>query len=43
MTRGLSYPEARELLIKGFLLNVIEKITDDKIKNITKEILGFKS
>jgi len=42
MTRGLNYQEAKELLIEGFLLDVIEKITDDKIKNITKEIIGFK-
>ena len=27
MSRGLSYKEAKELLINGFLLDVVEKIT----------------
>tara|TARA_B100000579_G_C22830516_1_gene855629 strand:+ start:705 stop:1961 length:1257 start_codon:yes stop_codon:yes gene_type:complete len=43
MTRGLNYQEAKELLIEGFLLDVIEKITDIEIKEIIKEIIGFKS
>ena len=40
-SRGLSYQEAKNLLIKGFLLDVIEKITDDEIKNFIKYIMGF--
>ena len=30
MSRGLSYQHSRELLINGFLLEVVEKITDQK-------------
>ena len=41
-SRGLSYDEAKKLLIKGFLLDVIEKITDNEIKEFIKEIMGFK-
>ncbi len=41
-SRGLNYSEAKNLLIKGFLLDVIEKITDDEIKNFIKDIMGFK-
>ena len=40
-SRGLSYKEAKNLLIKGFLLDVIEKITDEEIKNIIKFIMGL--
>ena len=40
-SRGLSYNEAKNLLIKGFLLDVIEKITDDEIKNIIKLSMGL--
>ena len=40
-SRGLSYKEAKNLLIKGFLLDVIEKITDEKIKNIIKFKMGL--
>ena len=43
MTRGLSYQEAKELLIEGFFIDVLEKITDLEIKIIIKEIMGFKS
>ncbi len=43
MTRGLNYQESKELLIEGFLLDVIEKITDIEVKKIIKEIIGFKS
>ena len=28
MSRGLNYKQARKLLINGFLIDVIEKITD---------------
>ena len=41
-SRGLSYQEAKNLLIKGFLLDVIEKITDEEIKSFIKDIMGFK-
>ena len=40
-SRGLSYKEAKNLLIKGFLLDVIEKVTDEEIKNIIKFIMGL--
>ena len=40
-SRGLSYNEAKNLLIKGFLLDVIEKITDEEIKNIIKFTMGL--
>ncbi len=40
-SRGLSYKEAKDLLIKGFLLDVIEKITDEEIKNIIKFKMGL--
>ena len=33
MSRGLNYQQSKELLINGFLLEVIEKITDPEIKN----------
>ena len=42
MSRGLDYQQSRELLINGFLLDVIEKITDSKIKNLIKNIIGLK-
>ena len=42
MSRGLNYKEAKELLINGFLLDVIEKITDNQIKNLIKNIMGLK-
>jgi len=38
-SRGLSNKEAKNLLIKGFLLDVIEKITNQEIKNIIKIIM----
>jgi Fe-S cluster assembly protein SufD len=42
MSRGLNYEQSRELLINGFLLDVIEKITDSEIKNLIKNMVGFK-
>jgi len=42
MSRGLNYQQSRELLINGFLLDVIEKITDTEIKNLIKNIIGLK-
>ena len=41
MTRGLNYKQSRELLINGFLLDVVEKITDLEVKNLIKNIMGF--
>ena len=42
MSRGLNYNQARELLINGFLLDVVEKITDSEIKNLIKNMIGTK-
>jgi len=42
MSRGLNYIEAKELLINGFLLDVVEKITDSEIKNLIKNTIGLK-
>ncbi len=42
MSRGLNYKDAKKLLINGFLLDVIEKITDEEIKNLIKNLLGVK-
>ena len=42
MSRGLNYQQSKELLINGFLLEVIEKITDSEIKNLIKNIIGLK-
>ena len=42
MSRGLSYQQSRELLINGFLLDVVEKITDREIKNLIKNMIGIK-
>jgi len=42
MSRGLNYKQSRELLINGFLLDVVEKITDSEIKNLIKNIMGIK-
>ena len=42
MSRGLNYKEAKQLLISGFLLDVVEKITDDEIKNLIKSFIGLK-
>ncbi len=42
MSRGLSYQQSKELLINGFLLDVIEKITDSEIRNLIKNIIGVK-
>ena len=42
MSRGLNYKEAKKLLINGFLLDVVEKITDSEIKNLIKNIMSLK-
>ena len=42
MSRGLNYREAKDLLINGFLLDVVEKITDSEVKNLIKNMIGLK-
>ena len=42
MSRGLNYQQSKELLINGFILDVIEKITDPEIKNLIKNLIGLK-
>ena len=42
MSRGLSYQQSRDLLVNGFLLDVVEKITDSEIKNLIKNMIGIK-
>ncbi len=41
MSRGLDQKTAKELLINGFLLDVVEKITDEKIKKLIKNMIGL--
>ena len=42
MSRGLNYQQSKKLLINGFLLDVVEKITDSEIRNLIKDIIGLK-
>ena len=42
MSRGLNYKQAKGLLINGFLLDVIEKITDAEIRDLLKKMTGLK-
>jgi len=42
MSRGLNYQQSRKLLINGFLLDVVEKITDLEIKNLINNIMEIK-
>ncbi len=41
MSRGLDQKTAKELLISGFLLDVVEKITDEEIKKFIKKMIGL--
>ena len=41
MSRGLSHQQSKELLINGFLMDAIEKITDLEIKNLIKDMMGI--
>ena len=41
MSRGLSNQQSKELLIKGFLLDAVEKITDIEIKDLIKNMIGI--
>tara|TARA_B110001450_G_scaffold17061_1_gene15717 strand:- start:1618 stop:2865 length:1248 start_codon:yes stop_codon:yes gene_type:complete len=42
MSRGISKKSAYKLLINGFLLDVVEKITDAEIKYLILELMGVK-
>ena len=42
MSRGLNYQQSKELLINGFILEVIENITDQEIQNLIKNTMGLK-
>jgi len=42
MSRGLNYQQSRKLLINGFLLDVVAKITDLEIKDLIKNIMEIK-
>ena len=41
MSRGLDQKTAKKLLIDGFLLDVVEKITDEEIKKLLKNMIGL--
>ena len=42
MSRGITKNDAYKLLINGFLLDVVEKITDKEIKYLVLELMGVK-
>ena len=42
MTRGLSKSQAKKILIDGFFLEVIDKITDSGVKKIIKDLMNIK-
>jgi len=42
MSRGLNYQQSKKLLINGFLLDVVEKITDLEIKDLIKNIMEIR-
>ena len=42
MSRGLNYKQSKELLINGFMLDVVEKITDTEIRNFVLNMIGLK-
>jgi Fe-S cluster assembly protein SufD len=41
MSRGLSRQQSKELLINGFLMDAVEKITDFEIKDLIKDLMGI--
>ena len=41
MSRGLSYDQSKKLLTNGFLNEVVEKITNEDVKNLVKEFTGI--
>ena len=42
MTRGLSKNESKKIHLDGFFLEVIEKITDTKVKDLIKELMKIR-
>jgi Fe-S cluster assembly protein SufD len=40
MSRGLNHQQSKELLINGFLMDAVDKITDLEIKNLIKGMMG---
>ena len=42
MSRGLNYQQSKKLLINGFLLDVVQKITDLEIQDLIKNIMEIK-
>ena len=42
MSRGLSKNDAKKILIEGFMIEVVEKITDENVKTLFKNILNLK-
>ena len=42
MSRGLDYNQSKELLINGYIMEVIEKITETEVKGLIKNIMGIK-
>ena len=41
MSRGLTYKQSKQLLINGYVAEVVEKITDNDIKDFIKKLLGI--
>ncbi len=41
MSRGISKDESKKLLVNGFLLDVVNTITDKHAKNLIKKIMGI--
>ena len=41
MSRGLTYKQSKQLLINGYVAEVVEKITDNEIKDFVKKLLGI--
>ena len=41
MSRGLTYKQSKQLLINGYVAEVVEKITDNNIKDFVKKLLGI--
>ena len=41
ISSGLDQKTAKELLINGFLLDVVEKITDEETKKLIKKMIGL--
>ena len=41
MSRGLSYDQSKKLLTNGLLNEVVEKITNEDVKNLVKEFTGI--